>query len=229
MNILVVAAHPDDEVLGCGGAIARHVENGDQVHVLILAEGLTSRDDIRKRKRRQTELSELAQSAKQANMLLGVKSLVLRSFPDNRMDSLDLLDIVKVIENIITEYQAQIVYTHHSGDVNIDHQIAHKAVVTACRPFPGQSIRRLLFFEVPSSTEWQATGLASSFCPNWYVDVSDTLENKLRALRLYSSEMRAWPHSRSLEAVEHLARWRGACIGVQAAEAFILGRNIEAR
>lgn len=225
-NVLVIAAHPDDEVLGCGGSIARHVNNGEQVFVLILAEGITSRDDKRDKEKREGELSVLAKTAHEANVFLGVKSITLHDFPDNRMDSLDLLDIVKLIEKAIKKYQPHIVYTHHASDVNIDHQIVHKAVVTACRPFPGQSVRRLLFFEVPSSTEWQISTSASAFLPNWYVDISSTLDQKLRALGIYGSEMRSWPHSRSLEAVEHLARWRGANVGVQAAEAFMLGRNI---
>lgn len=120
-----------------------------------------------------------------------------------------------------------IVYTHHGGDLNVDHQIVHRAVVTACRPLPGSVLETLLFFEVPSSTEWQAGDAAQAFVPDWFVDASATLSLKLKALRAYASEMRPWPHSRSLEAVEHLARWRGACAGWKAAEAFQLGRHRE--
>jgi len=226
VNILVVAAHPDDEVLGCGGAIAKHTQNGDQVHILILAEGATSRNLERDRKLVASELSALETAAHQASKILGVNSLFLHDFPDNRMDSCDLLDIIKIIEQAIDQYQPQIVYTHHVGDVNIDHQLIHKATVTACRPVPNRSIQTLLFFEVPSSTEWQTTGSASPFIPNWFVDISETLECKLNALEVYESEMRAYPHPRSVEAVEHLARWRGATIGVKAAEAFMLGRHL---
>ena len=226
MNILVVAAHPDDEVLGCGGAIAKHTQNGDQVHILILAEGATSRNLERDRQLFASELSTLETAAHQASKILGVDSLFLYDFPDNRMDSCDLLDIIKVIEQAIDQYQPQIVYTHHAGDVNIDHQLIHRATVTACRPIPNQSVQTLLFFEIPSSTEWQTSGSALPFIPNWFVDISETLECKLKALEIYESEMRPYPHPRSLEAVEYLARWRGATIGVKAAEAFILGRNL---
>ena len=226
MNILVVAAHPDDEVLGCGGAIAKHTQNGDQVHILILAEGATSRNPNRDRQLFASELSTLETAAHQASKILGVDSLFLYDFPDNRMDSCDLLDIIKVIEQAIDQYQPQIVYTHHAGDVNIDHQLIHRATVTACRPIPNQSVQTLLFFEIPSSTEWQTSGSALPFIPNWFVDISETLECKLKALEVYKSEMRPYPHPRSLEAVEYLARWRGATIGVKAAEAFILGRNL---
>jgi len=226
MQILIVAAHPDDEVLGCGGTIAKHVQNGDKVNVLILAEGVTSRDKVREREHRAGELSQLAQAAQEAGRILGVHSLDLHDFPDNRMDSVDLLDVVKVVEAAIDKYKPGMVYTHHAGDVNIDHHIVHRAVVTACRPVPGQCVRTLLFFEVPSSTEWQTPGSAPVFTPNYFADISNCWEKKLQALKAYESEMRPWPHPRSLSAVEHLARWRGAMVGVAAAEGFVLGRNI---
>lgn len=226
MNILVVAAHPDDEVLGCGGAIKKHAQQGDLVHVLILAEGATSRTPMRDRDRAQNEISALAKAAHQASEILGVTSLALHDFPDNRMDSCDLLDVIKIIEQAIVLYQPEIIYTHHSGDVNIDHRRIHEAVITAARPTPGHPVKILLFFEVASSTEWQTPGSASTFAPNWFVDISKTLSFKLKALAAYESEMRPWPHSRSIAALEYLARWRGASVGVEAAEAFMLGRNL---
>ncbi|MEK3911924.1 PIG-L deacetylase family protein [Paenibacillus sp. FSL H7-0331] len=227
-TILVIAAHPDDEILGCGGTIAWHKQQGDKVHVAILAEGLTSRDKQRDRNKHEAAFYALADAAREANLIVGATSLVLHSFPDNRMDSLDRLDIVKYVEELIEEYRPDIVYTHHNGDVNIDHRCIHEAVVTACRPIPGnQRIKSLLFFEVASSTEWQTPGSAVPFLPNWFVDISETLTLKLTALEAYSSEMRNWPHARSVKAIEYLAKWRGATIGVDAAEAFILGRQIK--
>jgi LmbE family N-acetylglucosaminyl deacetylase len=226
MNILVVAAHPDDEVLGCGGTIAKHAAAGDEVHILILAEGLTSRQPLREREKSAGGTGELAAAARKAGDILGVKSMQLHDFPDNRMDSLDRLDIVKKIEASVMQVAPQIVYTHWAGDVNIDHQIVHHAAVTACRPLPGTTVESILCFEVPSSTEWQAAGSAPPFVPNWFVDVSAALDAKLRALEAYRSEMRPWPHPRSIAAVTHLARWRGASVGVEAAEAFMLGRRI---
>jgi len=226
MQILIIAAHPDDEVLGCGGTIAKHLQNGDEVHVLILAEGVTSRDEVRERESRAGELSQLAQAAQEAGRILGVKSVELYDFPDNRMDSVDLLDVVKVVERAIDKYKPDMVYTHHAGDVNIDHRIVHQAVVTACRPLPGRCVKTLLFFEVPSSTEWQTPGSAPAFLPNYFVDISDCLDKKLQALKAYESEMRPWPHPRSFQAAEHLARWRGSMVGVEAAEGFVLGRKL---
>ena len=142
------------------------------------------------------------------------------------MDSFDRLDLIKRIEECIDLYKPEVVYVHHAGDVNVDHRRLHEAVVTACRPTPGHPVRRILSFEVASSTEWQPPGSASAFQPNWFVDISDHWQKKLEALKAYSSEMRPWPHARSLEAVEHLARWRGAQVGVEAAEAFCLLRQL---
>jgi LmbE family N-acetylglucosaminyl deacetylase len=225
-SVLVVAAHPDDEVLGCGATMALHKRRGDRVHVLILAEGLTSRDPERNRNRQSAGLQALAQSARKANKILGVQSLTLGSFPDNRMDSIDRLDVIKAIEASIAKVKPSVVYSHHAGDVNIDHRIVHDAVVAACRPQPGHPVKQMLFFEVASSTEWRPPKSAVAFQPNWFVDVSSTLQKKLTALNAYKTEMRSWPHARSIKALEHLARWRGASIGTSAAEAFILGRRI---
>jgi LmbE family N-acetylglucosaminyl deacetylase len=219
-RVLVVAAHPDDEVLGCGGAIARHVSEGDSVRVVLLAEGITSR----RASLQDGSIDELHAAARRANKLLGVDEVLLDGLPDNRMDSLDRLKITQRIECHIEQWRPSVVYTHHCGDVNLDHQIVHHAVVTACRPQPGHCVERLLFFEVASSTEWQPPGSGAPFLPNWFVDVSGTLDRKLAALGAYESEMRSWPHSRSLRGVEHQARWRGASLGVEAAEAFMLGR-----
>lgn len=226
MNILVIAAHPDDEILGCGATMVKHIKKGDQVYVAILAEGVTSREKIRNRNKNEQNLSLLAEQARKANEIIGVTDLRLFDFPDNRMDSIDLLDIIKVVEELIEKYKPDIIYTHHIGDVNIDHQQIHKAVITACRPIPDKhSVKELLFFEVLSSTEWQPDHL-SPFSPNWFVNVSDTINTKLEALKEYSLEMRAWPHSRSVKASHHLSSVRGATIGVEAAEAFMLGRKI---
>lgn len=225
-SILVVAAHPDDEVLGCGAAMAGHARAGDDVHILILAEGLTSRDQKRDRSQHGEGLSQLAEAAYRAHGILGARGTQLESFPDNRMDSVALLDIVKVVEAALEKHAPSLVYTHHGGDLNIDHRIVHQAVVTASRPMQGSTLRTLLFFEVPSSTEWQMPTAATAFIPNWFVDATETLTVKLEALRAYASEMRPWPHPRSPEAVTHLARWRGASSGYEAAEAFQLGRHL---
>ena len=225
-NVVVVAAHPDDEVLGCGGTIARHSDSGDQVQILIVAEGSTSRQQERDRAKLRDELSALAQAAQTAGSILGAADVKLLDLPDNRLDSLDRLDLIKRIEEYIEIHRPECVYVHHAGDVNIDHRRLHEAVVTACRPTPGHVVKRLLSYEVASSTEWQPPGSAPAFQPNWFVDISDQLELKREALVAYTDEMRDWPHARSIEAVDHLARWRGAQVGVEAAEAFCLLRQL---
>ena len=225
-NILIIAAHPDDEVLGCGGAIARHADAGDLVRVLIVAEGATSRQPLRNRSEMQTELSGLSQAAHHAASILGAHSVELLDFPDNRLDSIDRLTLIKNIEMQIYNYNPTTIYVHHSGDVNIDHRRVHEAVVTACRPTPNHPVKRLFSFEVPSSTEWQPPGSSLPFQPNYFMDISEQWLRKKKALEAYRCELASWPHSRSLQAIEALTRWRGAQVGVEAAEAFHVMRII---
>lgn len=219
---LVIAAHPDDEILGCGATIARLVSEGWFIHVLIVAEGLTSRGALPDPE----AVSDLAKSAEIANKIVGTSSIKFLGLPDNRMDKLELLDVVKMIEHAIVEFVPSLVFTHHIGDVNIDHRILHDAVITACRPQPNNPVKKILFFEVPSSTEWRPSSSGLYFSPNYFYDVSNFLDKKTEALLAYSSEMRQFPHPRSIEAVKHLAHWRGASIGCFAAEGFVLGRSI---
>ena len=222
--VLIVAAHPDDEVLGAGGTIVRLVQKGRPIHVLFLADGESARlaagDAVSNRLFRRNA------AAKRAAEILGVTSLTVRAYPDNRLDTVALLDIVKAIEEVIAACRPTLVITHHAGDVNVDHRVAHQAVLAACRPVPNGSVRELWFFEVPSSTEWSPPGSAAPFMPNCFVDIADALALKLLALEAYAEELRDFPHPRSLIAVEALARWRGATVGRGAAEAFIIGRSV---
>jgi LmbE family N-acetylglucosaminyl deacetylase len=222
-SALVLAAHPDDEVLGCGGTLASLTDQGAQVHVAFLADGVSSRSGATSTS---PELVERRSAARQACQILGVSSVSFGDFPDNRMDTVALLDVVKSIESLVSSHKPDLVLTHHAGDVNIDHRRIHEAVIAACRPQPGHPVRSVLCFEVASSTEWQLPGSAPAFVPNWFVNISATLEKKLAALQAYAAELRDWPHPRSLRGVEHLARWRGASVGVDAAEAFVLGRHL---
>jgi LmbE family N-acetylglucosaminyl deacetylase len=224
LSILILAAHPDDEVLGCGGTIAKLSDEGAIIHVAFLADGVFSRGGDQKQQLRDLNIRRAA--AKKACDILGVKSVSFGEFPDNRMDSIALLDIIKAVEALIVEHQPEMVFTHHAGDVNIDHQRIHEAVVTACRPQCRLPVKTLLCFEIASSTEWQLPGSAPAFTPNWFVDISKTVDRKLAALEAYATELRNWPHPRSRQGVEHLAHWRGATVGVDAAEAFMLGRQL---
>ena len=219
-RVLVVAAHPDDEVLGPGGTLARHACDGDDVHVVILAEGATSRDDTRDTKTRADELAALKAASRHAARALGLAPPNFAGFPDNRMDEVPLLDVIKVVESHIADIRPQTVYTHFADDLNIDHQITFQATLTACRPLPGACVREVLAFETLSATEYQFASGRRPFSPTMFVDVSDTLPLKHKALQAYDREMRAFPHPRSYEAVDALARLRGASAGLAAAEAF---------
>ena len=219
-TILVIAAHPDDEVLGCGGTIARLTSEGSNVYTLILGEGVTSRDRKRDLAKRENEIAELKKQAENANRILGVKKVYTFDFPDNRFDSVPLLDIIKTIEEIKDGIKPDIVFTHHIGDLNIDHQITFKAVMAACRPTIDESVKEIYSFEIPSSTEWNAPSLSTYFMPDYFVDINKSLEIKINALKEYESELRDFPHPRSLKAVELNAKYWGVKMGFKAAEAF---------
>src|SRR5690348_5633046 len=151
--VLVIAAHPDDEILGCGGTAARLVREGREVHFAILGEGITSRH-LQRTDADVSQLALLHQQAHAAAAQLGVKNLVLHKLPDNRLDTVPLLEVVKIVEELIDGIKPEIIYTHHGGDLNVDRGVIHRAVLTATRPISGQGVREIYAFEVPSSTEW---------------------------------------------------------------------------
>jgi len=219
-SVLVVAAHPDDEVLGCGGTIARHVAEGDNVHVVLMADGVSSRQNASRE-----EIEERSQMQKRAQSCLGISSVQSLGLPDNRMDQMPMLTIVQLLESIIDEVYPSIIYTHHHGDLNIDHRLTCSAVMTASRPIPGCPVREIYGFEVLSSTEW-ATQQNSQFLPNLFVDISRYMPAKIKALEAYSKEMRMPPHTRSVKHIQVLAEHRGHVVGLGAAEAFELYRII---
>ena len=223
-RVLVVAAHADDEVLGCGGTIAKMAKAGSTVNIAFLADGVSSRPDAHVGT---SQHAARRTAAHHACRLLGARPPSFFDFPDNQLDTVSLLSLVKVIESLITEHRPTLILSHHGGDTNIDHRRTHEAIVAACRPQPGHPVRTVLAFEVASSTEWQFPNAASHFSPNWYEDITDHLAVKLEALRAYADELRPPPHPRCCESIFHLAKWRGAVIGTEAAEAFLLGRHIQ--
>jgi N-acetylglucosamine malate deacetylase 1 len=219
-TILVVVAHPDDEVLGAGGTLARHVAQGDEVFVTFLADGVGARGDS------PATAESRAAAARSAARVLGTREPRFLGFPDNRLDTLALLDIVKAIEQVIADINPDTVYTHHSGDLNIDHVICQRSVMTACRPLPQSRVRRIFAMEVVSSTEWNPDNTLL-FNPTRFVDIEPTMVVKHRALEAYAEEMRPFPHARSYQALESLARWRGVSVGLTSAEAFMVLRDVE--
>lgn len=223
--VLVIAAHPDDEVLGCGGTAARLVQEGREVHFAILGEGITSRHAQRDAAHRDP-LARLHRQAHAAARRVGVKDVHLHQLPDNRLDTVPLLEVVKLVELLIERIQPEIIYTHHAGDLNVDHGIIHRAVLTATRPIAGQPVREIYAFEVPSSTEWAFQRIEPSFRPNVFVDITGTIEAKVAAMECYESEARKFPHPRSPESLRAIATRWGSVVGCVAAEAFELVRSI---
>jgi len=217
--IVVVAAHPDDEVLGCAGSIALHRKRGDKVHVIFMADGENART---------SQISQHAarQSAAHAALaVLGVESVQFLNFADNAMDSIPLLRITQALESKLALLQPDMIYTHFGHDLNIDHRRTYQAVLTACRPQPGQSVKAIYCFEVPSSTEWGAV-TEPAFRPQLFVNISNVLPQVNAALACYATELRPWPHSRSLQAIAARQHYRGSTVGVAAAEAFMIEREI---
>jgi len=224
-RVLVIAAHPDDEVLGCGATIARLAKEGAEVHIAILGEGVTSRYEKGEKADRKL-LEKLHAACRQVSKLLGAKNLSLHNLPDNKFDTMPLLDVVKIIEKIVQEIQPRVVYTHHGGDLNVDHAITARAVLTATRPVAGCPVRELLAFEVPSSTEWAFQQYEPAFRADVFMDVQATLEAKIKVMALYEGEARPFPHPRSAEALRAIARRWGSVVGVEYAEAFALVRAV---
>jgi len=224
-RILVIVAHPDDEVLGCGGNIARLVNEECEVYIAILGEGMTSRCRQREQASKNS-VKKLHAKSRKAAAILGVRNIFLYELPDNRFDSLPLLDVVKLIEELIDRVQPEEIYTHHRGDLNIDHVVVHRAVMTATRPIPNCPVQKVYAFEVSSSTEWAFNQFSAGFQANVFVDITSTLEKKIAAMEIYDSEIRTFPHPRSKEALIALAKRTGSIGGMQAAEAFELIREI---
>jgi LmbE family N-acetylglucosaminyl deacetylase len=227
-SVLVVAAHPDDEILGCGGMMTRFAREGHEVHIAILGEGLSSRYPHREDADQQ-QLQHLQARARQAADMVGAKELVLCKLPDNRLDTVPLLDVVKAVEDLVARFRPDTIFTHHPGDLNVDHGVVHRAVLTATRPMSGQCVREVYAFEVPSSTEWAFQSLGASFRANVFVDIADSLETKIAAMGCYDTETRKFPHPRSAEALRAIATRWGSVVGLQAVEAFELIRSVRPR
>ncbi len=222
-KVLVVAAHADDEALGCGGSMAKHSAAGDEVNVLFMTNGVGARIESKL-----ADITDRDTAMQQALGVLGVKVCKRCEFPDNQMDQVPLLEIVREIEKFCAENGApDRVFTHFPNDLNVDHQCTHRAVLTCFRPQPAVHVKpkEILAFEVASSTGWMSPD--AGFLPNYFINIDPTLSRKINALTAYQAEMRPWPHARSIEAMIHLARFRGASVGLCAAEAFELQRSIE--
>ncbi|MFN8334844.1 MAG: PIG-L family deacetylase [Cyclobacteriaceae bacterium] len=228
-KIMVVAAHPDDELLGLGATMNRLIfEMNVSTHVVILGEGITSRSDNRDVKMWEQQLNIHRANIQKAQEAIGYGSVNSHDFPDNRFDSVPLLDIIKVIEKEKGQFKPDIIFTHHGGDVNIDHQRTFEAVITATRPMQHETVKTIITFETPSGTEWRASSDPHHFIPNLFVSVSmANVQAKIAGMEHYEFERRNYPHPRSPEALKIQAQRWGVAVGCEFAEAFCLIRSIQ--
>ena len=217
-RVLVIAPHPDDEVLGCGGTMAKHASGGDEVYLCIVTKAYPPEWP-------EDELKERREEVLKVNEILGIKKTHFLDLPTVRLDTMAQKELNDVITQVVSEVQPEVVYIPHKGDVNRDHQLVFDAAMVAVRPKPGSVVKKALCYEILSETEWAAPFPENAFIPNVYVDISETLEIKLKAMSEYRSELKEFPHPRSLEAISALAKMTGAAVGVEAAEAFMLVRE----
>ncbi len=213
-KVLVIAAHPDDELLGCGGTLIKHVENGDEVRALLVCEGESLRY--------QGDVGQ-ASATEQAAAIIGFSQVVRCDFPDQRLDTFTLVDIIKPIEQMVDSYRPDIVYVQNGGDINRDHQIVYEAASVALRP-TADSVKEIYTFYTVGSSEWN---YPTAFVPNVWVDIEHQLEKKIEAFCCYQSEVREYPHPRSVQALRNLAAYTGNQCCKKAAESFMLIRKID--
>ena len=220
-KILVIAAHPDDEAIGCGGTLAIHQKKGDEIYLLFMTNGVSARNNYSN-----NEILKRRKMADTVSTQLNVKKTFYLDFQDNQLDKVPLLMITKEIEKIVKKIKPKLIYTHSFADLNIDHQKTFEATITACRPQPNFSVKEIYSFEVPSSTGWHHYKL-KNFNPNLYIDITKVCLKKKKLLNIYSKEMRKSPHARSVEGIINLSKYRGNEVGVVNAEAFEIIRLLK--
>ncbi|MEE9398693.1 MAG: PIG-L deacetylase family protein [Dehalococcoidales bacterium] len=219
MKVLIIAAHPDDETMGAGGTIVKHIKCGDEVYLCVVTKAYSPEWSAEIIKVKREEVSKAAE-------ILGIKRVHFLDLPTVKLDTVPQKELNELLLKKVEEIQPEIIYTTHRGDLHKDHRLVCEATMVVIRPFPGSTVRKVLCYELLSSTELGGSLAESSFIPNMYVDISETLETKLKAMAVYQSELKEYPHPRSLEAIAALAKFRGSTIGVEAAEAFMLVREI---
>ena len=236
MKVLVIVAHPDDEVLGMGGTLRKLSVKNHDIKVVFLATGIAARrsDKFRNEtkyeinktliKKMEEQIKKLRLDAKRALKILGIKNIEFFDFPDNEMDMVSNLEITKTIENIIKKFKPDVIYTHTKNDINVDHRAIFNATITATRPSTRVNVRKVICFEVPSSSEWN---FGDTFSPNIFVDIKRELSYKKKAIQTYKTELKKFPHPRSANSLDIIAKRWGTVSGFEASEAFELIRELD--
>ncbi len=220
-KILVVAAHPDDELLGCGGTIIKFSQKKCKIFTLFFTDGVSARG----KKFSKTAVNR-KNNALNSLKIMGVRNSKFLSYPDNGLDTVPLIKITREIEKVIKKFKPDTIFTHSNVDLNIDHEIVSRAVVTASRPKPNFCVKNILLFETLSSTEWNFNLKKKTFNPNYFVDITATINKKIKAAKAYKNEINTWPHPRSIKGIKNLANYRGQSVGLKYAEAFYLLRYV---
>jgi N-acetylglucosamine malate deacetylase 1 len=219
-NILVIAPHPDDEILGCGGTIKRFSSKGDKIYILIATRG---KPEMYSEER----IIKVREEAIQAHKILGVTETRFLNFPAPDLDLISLAEISEAISSVITEFEIDTLFLPHRGDIHNDHKAVFDAGLVASRPVNNYMVTRVYSYETLSETEWAAPFCSETFIPTYFINISDFFSYKLEAMQCYKSQLREFPNPRSVKSIEALANLRGGTIGVYYAEAFFAIRVIE--
>jgi len=221
-KVLLIVAHSDDESFGCGGLIKKLSLNKNTIKVISFTNGVGSRS-----KNNTEEISKRKKSSINASKILGFKWLAQYNYPDNQLDKISLLELIKIIEKHKNKFQPHIVLTHNFSDLNIDHRRIAEATLTAFRPEPKEKLEQLITFEVPSSTDFRVLKNKKNFLPNYFLNIEKFLKFKIKAIKCYKQELKKYPHSRSIVGIKNLNKIRGNQSGLNYAEAFEIIRKIE--
>lgn len=219
MNVLVIATHPDDEVLGCGGAMARHTAEGDKLHVLVMTRGISDLFSTE-------QIEETRRELKAAHQILGVMSVRFLDFPAPKLDTVPEYQLADAICDVLRSLDVDLLYIPHRGDIHVDHGSVFRAAMVAARPKNRTLVRRILAYETLSETDWAPPFADAAFLPSVFIDIGDYIKKKLDAMACYKSQLKSFPHPRSLDTIKALARYRGGSVGLSAAEGFMLIREI---
>lgn len=217
MNVLALVAHSDDEAVGCGGTLFRHAEKGDNVFLIVMADGVTSRAGSERHKR--------GVALEQSCDILGIELIKQFDYKDNQLDRYPLLNLVQAVEDVTRHLEFDIIYTHSRGDLNVDHRVVYDIAMTVFRPLPRQRVKAVYAFETLSATHW--FGPRESFQPSCFVDIDRVWPRKKQAMESYQMEIMDFPHARSIETASSLATFRGSSVGVSKAEAFEVIRMVD--